>query len=191
MLSMRTPDGSWYWRADTPEAQRPGFDFEKLPEAQDFLSSKGVAVVLRGRGQTVFTSAELEKHMRKLGVRNPAAMRARMALVEPLSASPDNTVWTLTDPRKLAAQREGEVKKRFLVNNRLPAISTDPADRRLVLRNFADMLPTGMLCDDAMLASRGWAFRFGDVATIKQLLLDEGLIEAVEGGVVKYGLSTM
>ncbi len=30
----RTSNGIWYWRTDTPEAQRPGFSFEQLREAQ-------------------------------------------------------------------------------------------------------------------------------------------------------------
>lgn len=187
----RTSNGSWYWRSDTPEAARPGFTYEQLREAHYELSSNGVARQLTGRGKTRFTSAELESRMRDLGVRDPDIMRARMLLRELLSTSPDGGIWTVTDPWKMLWQRQAEVKKRLLVDKRLPAIPTDPADRRLVARWFADMLQVGIPYTDAQLGKRGWAFLFGDIAAIKQLLLAEGLIEPVEGGVAKYGLGML
>ncbi len=189
----RTSNGSWYWRSDTPEAQRPGFAFEQLREAQHTLSSTGVARQLTARGKKRFTSDELAARMRELGVHDPAAMRARMLLLELLSPSADTAFWTVTDPWKVRVAREAEVKKRLLMDKRLPTLPvlpTDPADRLLALRWFADMLIDSAPYSDAELAKL-WRFYFADADALKQALLEEGLLEPVAGGVAKYGLSLM
>jgi len=47
----RLPDGSWYWRADSPAAQQPGFDPRSLPIAQspDPLRFTAARATLRRR----------------------------------------------------------------------------------------------------------------------------------------------
>lgn len=120
-------------------------------------------------------------------------MRARMLLLELLSPSADRAFWTVTDPLKVSAARAVEVKKRLRVDKRfptIPSLPTDPTDRTLALRWFADMLIDSAPYSDAEL-TKLWHFYFADVPALKQALLAEGLLELVEGGVAKYGLSMM
>lgn len=57
----------------------------------------------------------------------------------------------------------------------------------MALRWFADMRHDHTPCNDAQLA-KTWRFLFANTEALKQGLLDAGVLEAVAGGVAKYGL---
>ena len=171
----RTSNGSWYWRTDTPEAQRPGFLFERLQPAVHEFSPAGIALLLRGKGKLSHTRAVLDARMRELDVRDLDAMRVRMVRLEWLSPSEDGSTWTVTDPRKIALARDTQVKKRFMVDGKIQALPDGPADRRLVLRWFAGLLDRGRLYTDAQL-NQLLRHLFANVPALKTQLLAEGLL---------------
>ncbi len=178
----RTANGSWYWRADTPEAQHAKFSFEQLAVAEHQFSPEHFALQLKkGRRKLSFTRETLDARLSELGVRDIDVMRARMIQRELLRASDDGSQWTITDPWKMQVTRHEAVKKRFLVKGNIPALPQDPADRLLVLRWFTDILNHHATYDDVQLA-RIWHHAFADVPALKRLLLDEGLLVAVKDG---------
>ena len=176
----RVSNGSWYWRADTPEAQRPSFSFEQLHPAEHEFSPEDIARQLKSKSRLSLTRAALDTHMRNLGVHNIDDMRTRMIRLELLSASDDGATWTITDPNKVMGLRSLAVKKRFMVDGKIPALPSDLADRLLVLRWFADHLDRHRVYTDKMLANL-WRRLFADVPTLKNLLLAEGLLVPAKG----------
>jgi biotin operon repressor len=195
---VRTSNGSWYWRADTPEAQHAKFSVEQLAPARHAFSPESLAQQLQGRkilsyprkeeaiqlhsrGMLSYTRKELDAHLRELGVRDLEAIRTRMVQLELLSPSKDGKTWTMTDPHKLWKQRNEAVKARFLVKGNIPAIPTDPDDRILVLRFFTHFLQRHDTYDDAQL-TRTWKHAYADVPALKQQLLDEGLLIELKDG---------
>jgi ArsR family transcriptional regulator, arsenate/arsenite/antimonite-responsive transcriptional repressor len=178
---VRTANGSWYWRADTPEAQHAKFSFEQLAVAEHQFSPEHFAQQLKGRRKLSFTREALDARLRELGVRDIDVMRASMIQRELLLSSEDGSQWTITDPWKMQVARTIEVKKRFLIKGNIPALPHDPADRLLVLRWLADNLNRYATYDDVQLA-RIWHHAYADVPALKRLLLDEGLLVAVKDG---------
>ena len=178
----RTANGSWYWRADTPEAQRAKFSFEQLSPAAHTFSPEHFALQLKkGRSKLSFTRERLDARLRELGVRDMETMRASMIQRELLSPSEDGSMWIVTDPWKVRIARAEAVKKRFLVKGNLPALPQDPTDRAMVLRFFTDWLERYSTYDDARLV-RMWRHAFADVPALKRWLLEAGLLVAVKGG---------
>ena len=177
----RTANGSWYWCADTPEAQRAKFSFEQLAPATHAFSPDHFALQLKkGRSKLSFTREGLDARLRELGVHDVNAMRTRMVQRE-LLASEDGALWTMTDPWKMRVMRLAEVKKRFLVKGNIAALPDDPTDRLLVLRWFSDTLDRYATYDDVQLA-RIWHHAYADVPALKRLLLEAGLLVVVKGG---------
>jgi DNA-binding transcriptional ArsR family regulator len=193
----RTSNGSWYWRADTPEAGRAGFIVDALAPARHNLSPRGVARQLnngiplsaKNQKQVSFDRATLDARMRDLGVRDVAKMRARMELIEVLVASPDGKTWRVTDPKRVRDQRNADVARRFVIDGKVDALPSNPADRLTVLRWFADMMPAHLPVSDRDF-TMCWRRFTANPEMPKRPLIEAGILERVdETHLVKYGLS--
>ena len=178
----RTRNGDWYWRADTAEALGTKFAPEQLPLAKHSFSPESLVLQIKRKSKGGFTRAALDARLRELGVRDVNAMRARMLHRELLNTPDGGATWMVTNPREQMIRRHQEVTARFfLVKGRIAELPTDPTDRLLVLRWFADRLDRDDSYDDAQLG-REWRYTFADLPALKRALLDAGLLVATDDG---------
>jgi DNA-binding MarR family transcriptional regulator len=178
----RISNGSWYWRADTPEAALPGFNPHDLPPAQHELSPR--TLVLHLRPKTDYTAHEVDTLFAQLGAQNAAAARAQLLREDRLSVSNDGQLWRVANPAQVAnlrIQRMQSVIAKYFRKGE-PLHWPSARDEQLeLLRWFSLDLNRGKTYSDAQLTKK-WHGRYPDVDAMKRMLLDAGFIIQSEAG---------